>query len=72
MADERAGIEIPNHWNAIALEKLLRGFGGAPVRCEASEIANYQPFDIWLGRFIVIAICAHVADVRIREADNLA
>src|SRR5277367_3803318 len=72
MANERARIEIPNHWNAVSLEKLLSGFGGAPVRRERGKLAHDEAFDVRLYGFIVIAIRTDISDVGIREANNLA
>ena len=69
---QRARIQIPNHRDAVALQILLRGFAGAPVRSERGKFAHDQRFDVRLRRFLVVEIRAHVADVRIREADDLA
>jgi hypothetical protein len=72
MANQRARIEIPNHWDAVSLEKLLRGFRGAPVRREGGELAHDETFDVRLYRLVIIAIRTNISNVRIREANNLA
>jgi len=72
MPDKRARVEIPYNRDAVAFEKFLRGFGGAPIRGERCEFAYDQSFDVRLCRLVIIAIGADISYVRIREADNLA
>jgi len=55
----------------VAIEIELGGFGGAPVRRDLGELADNQRFDVGARRFLVVEICADVADVRIGEADDL-
>ena len=55
----------------MALKKLLGGFTGTPVGRKGRKFAYDKPFDIGLGRFVIVRIRTHIADVRIREADNL-
>jgi hypothetical protein len=40
MPDKRARVEIPYNGNAVAFEKFLRGFGGAPIRGKRRELAD--------------------------------
>src|SRR4029077_10889403 len=72
MPHKRARVEVPYNRDAVAFEKFLRGFGGAPIRGERCEFAYDQSFDVRLRRLVVIAIRAHISYVGIREADNLA
>src|SRR3984957_10738861 len=72
MPDKRPRVEVPYHRNAVAFEKFLRGFGGAPIRGERCEFAYDQSFDVRLCRLVVIAIRADISYVGISEADNLA
>src|SRR6266436_4078588 len=55
----------------MPLEILLCGFGGAPIRCQRRKFPHHESFDIGLAGFLIIVICAYVADVRVREAHNL-
>jgi len=50
----------------------LCGFGGAPVRGEERKFADDQSLDKRVGRFFVVEVGADVANMRVREADNLA
>ena len=56
----------------MALQVMLSGFSGTPVGGQRREFANDQRFDKRSLGFLIIEIGADVADVRIREADNLA
>jgi hypothetical protein len=56
----------------MPLEILLRGFLRTPVRSKRRKFAHYQPFDVGLRRFLIVAIGADISDVRIGEADDLA
>ncbi len=72
MADERAGVQVVDGGNSVALEILLRGFAGAPVGSQGGKFADHEAFDVRLAGFLVVEIGADVADVRIGEADDLA
>src|ERR1700748_1140992 len=72
MPDKRARVEVTYNRDAVAFEKFLRAFGGAPIRGERCEFAYDQSFDVRLCRLVVIAIRADISNVGIREAENLA
>jgi hypothetical protein len=72
VADEGAGVDVPDDGNAVAFEVFLRGFPRAPVGGDRRKFADDQAFDVRLGRFFVVKIGADISDVRIGEADNLA
>lgn len=72
MTHECARVQIPDDGNVVALEVSLSRFAGAPARGNLREIADDERFDIGARRFLVLGIGADVADVRIRQADNLA
>jgi hypothetical protein len=72
VADERARVDIPDGGNFMAVQIELGGFCGAPVRGDLRKLADDQRFDIRAGGFFVVEIGADIADVRIRQADDLA
>jgi hypothetical protein len=71
MAHECARVDVADDRNSVAFEICLRGFAGAPVGSERGEFPDDQPFDVGLAGFLIVEICADVADVRICEADDL-
>jgi hypothetical protein len=72
VANEGAGINIPDDGNFVAIQIELGGFGGTPIGRELREFADNERFDEGFRRFLVIEIGADVADVGIREANDLA
>ena len=46
--------------------------GRTPVRRNVRKLTDHQRLDVGLSGFLVIEVCADVADVRISQADNLA
>src|ERR1700676_1836209 len=72
VADECARVDIPDGGNLVSVQIELRGFRGAPVRGDLRKLADDERFDIGTGGFFVVEICANVADVRIRQTDDLA
>jgi hypothetical protein len=72
MADKSPRVNVSDDRDAVAFEIRLGGFTRAPVGGERGKFADDQPFDIRLPGFLVIEVGANVADVGIREADNLA
>ena len=71
VANESAGIDIPDDRDFVAIQIELGGFGGAPVRGDLRELAHNERFDVGTRRFFVVQIRADIADVRIGEADDL-
>jgi len=69
--NEGARIDIPNDWNLVAIQIQLGGFSGAPVRGNLRKFAHDKRFDVRPRGFLVVEVSANVADVRIREADDL-
>src|SRR6202023_3069675 len=72
MAHERAGIDVPDGGNLVAVEIKLRGFRGAPVGADLRELADNQRFDMGLLCLFIIDVRANIADVGVCEANNLA
>jgi len=72
VANQRPRVDIPNDGDFVAFEVFLCGFARTPIGSERREIANNERFYVGSRRFLVIQVCADVADVRIGEADNLA
>jgi hypothetical protein len=68
---KRARVDIPDNRNFVAIKIELRAFTGTPVRCDLRKFANDKRLDIRPSRFFVVQIGAHIADVRIGEANNL-
>ena len=71
VANQRARVQIPDHGNLVAVQIELRGFRGAPVGSDLRKLAHHQRFDVGPRGFLIVEICAHVSDVRIRQADDL-
>ncbi len=71
MADQRACVNVPDDRDAVTFEVCLRGLAGTPVGRKLGKFSDDQPFDIGLSGFLVIEVGANIADVGIREADNL-
>jgi hypothetical protein len=69
---ERAGVDIPDSGNLVAIQIKLGGFRGAPVRRDLRKLADDERFDVGARRFFIVEIRADIADVRISEANNLA
>jgi hypothetical protein len=55
----------------VAREINLHGFSGAPIRGQSRKLAHNQRLDERSRRFFVVRIRADVADLRIREANDL-
>jgi len=71
VANKRAGIDIPDSGNFVAIQIKLGGFGGAPIRRDLRKFAHNQRFDVRPNCFFIVEIRADIADVRIGEANNL-
>jgi hypothetical protein len=71
MTHQRARINVPNDGNLVTIQVKLSAFRRAPVRGDLREFADDQRFDMRARGFFIFQICAHIADVRISEADNL-
>jgi hypothetical protein len=69
---QRARINIPNYRYAMTFQIVLRRFTRSPVGRQRGKFAHNEPFDIRFRGFFVVKIRAHVPDMRIRKADNLA
>src|SRR5471030_2597333 len=72
VADQRAGIETRNHGYAGAAQKGVRPRIRTPVAGDAREFADRQTFNIRTGRLVVPGAGSIVADLWIREDDDLA
>jgi hypothetical protein len=55
----------------VAIQIELRGFGRAPVRSDLGKFANNQRLNIRPRGFFVVEIRADIANVRIRQANDL-
>jgi hypothetical protein len=71
MAHQGARVNVSNDWDAVAFKICLGSFAGAPIGSEKRKLADDQRFDVGLAGFLVFEIRADVADVGIRQADDL-
>ena len=71
VADECAGIKIPDDRNLVAVQIKMRGFGGAPVRSDLGEFTHDERFDVRLACFFIVEIRANISDVGIGQTNNL-
>jgi hypothetical protein len=72
MPYKRARIEIPNDGDAVAHQIGAGGVVRTPIRSKRREFAHDERFDKRLAGFLIVVIRTDVADVRIRERDDLA
>ena len=71
MAHQRAGVDLGQHRNRIALHVLVGDLFGAPIGADGRELADDQALDIGLGRLVVCLVGAVVADLGVGENDDL-
>jgi hypothetical protein len=71
VAHQRAGVDLRQHRNRIALHVLVGDLLGAPIRADGRELADDQALDIGLGRLVVRPASAVVADLWVGENDDL-
>src|SRR5271154_5700363 len=55
----------------MAIQIELSTFAGAPVGGDLGKLADDERLDVRARRLFIVRICAHIADVWIRETDNL-
>jgi hypothetical protein len=56
----------------MAIQVEMGGLRGTPIGGHLGKFTHDQRFDVRAGRFLIVEICAHVSDVRVSQADNLA
>lgn len=71
VADESACIDVPDSRNFVAIQIKLGGFRGAPVRRDLREFAHNERLDVGARSFFVVEIGADIADMRIRQTNDL-
>ncbi len=71
MAHQRAGIDLGQHGNLVALEILFGDLLRAPVGADARELAHDQPLDVRTRGLVVVGVGAVIADFRIGENYDL-
>ena len=72
MADQRARVDVPNHWNTVLREIKLCALPRPPIGSPGRKFANDQRFNIGAGRFFVGKVGTDIPNVRIGQADDLA
>jgi hypothetical protein len=65
-------IHIPQDWNIVPHQVILRGFAGTPVRCDRGKFTDDQRLDVRPNRLFIVGVDADISDVRVCQADNLA
>lgn len=71
MPDQRPRIDIQDDRHVESFEVLLDGFIRSPVRGQVRKFPHDQGFDIRARGLDVLRIRADIADVGIRQADDL-
>ena len=72
VAHDRAGVQVLDGGNLVALQELLAVLAAAPVAGNRAELTNHQAFNVRTRRFVVVGVGAVVADLRIGQNNNLA
>jgi hypothetical protein len=72
MQYQRAGVDIPDGRNLVAIQIQLRGFCGTPIRSGLRKLSHNQRFDVRTRSLFVVKIGADISYVWIGEANNLA
>jgi hypothetical protein len=70
-ARELAGIDVGDRDNTLVSQILRQGFFGAKIRCKHGQITNDQAGGMDFRGFNVLGIHTDIADVRIRQRDDL-
>ena len=71
VAHQRARINVPNNRNFVTVQIKLSAFRRSPVGRDLREFADNQRLNVRPPRLFIFKVRADVADMRIREADNL-
>ncbi len=70
-AGQLAGIDAGDRDDVLGLQVVGQRLGGAEVRCQQRQVADDQACGVDFGRFDVFGVDAVVADVRVRQGDDL-
>jgi hypothetical protein len=70
--DERARVHVPQNWNIVPNQIVLRGFAGTPVGSNRGKFPDDERFDVRVWRLLIVDIGSDVSYVGISQADNLA
>ncbi len=71
-ASELARVDVRDRGDAVRYEVLAERPAGAPVREKRRNVAHHQPGGVHARGFLVLGVDAGVADMRVRERDDLA
>ena len=72
VAHERARVHALDGHHAVALQVFAKRHIAAPIARRCAHIAHHQPSQCGLARLRVLEVHAVVADLRIRQRDDLA
>src|SRR5262249_14473408 len=56
MAHDRAGVDVRDHGDAVALEIFFGDFLGAPVGADFGELADHQALDVRTRGLLIVRI----------------
>ena len=69
---QRSRVNVPNDRDFVPVQIELRCFRRAPVRRNLRKLAHDERFNVRSRRFLIVHVGADVADMRVRQAHNLA
>jgi hypothetical protein len=71
MPSQSTGIYSGNPWDVVLDEIVAECTRGAVVACDGGDISDDETFDLRSGRLDILRVDAVVADVWIRQNDDL-
>ena len=71
MPDDGPGVNLGNSHDVVPEQVPLEGLPGAPVGVHGAELACRKSLHKRLGRFLVLLVCAVVANMGIGHHDDL-
>ena len=72
MPHQGAGVDLGDNRHAMALQVFVGNLLRAPVGADGRELPRHQAFNVWFLRLGIGGIGAVIADLRIRQDDDLA
>src|SRR5262249_10099849 len=72
MEDKRPGVDTGDHGYAALGHELIYSLCRTPIACERRELAHHEAFYVRLHGFVVDVRGAVIADLRVRQDDDLA
>src|ERR1700730_16327221 len=72
MPDQRSCVDLRDDWNTVFFQVRTRQLVRAPITGDCGKLADYQPLDIRLQRFVVFDVGSVIADLRVSQNYDLA